>query len=690
MLARHVTPVCQDCPVRQLGPAIEKKWGVELCVVAQDGGHRGSLHTLASADERLRAYCEEQREYLNAKRMIWSHLSFIYSAMPTPPKSKLEGTSMRRSQALDLAEDDVVRDIGYVSTQDGTRIAYISYRPKSGRYPTILLYDPYTASATRFLEAKEFLDAGYAFVGANMTATGSSEGIVDHWYTRKEGVHGAEVVEWIASQPWSDGNVGMIGNSSAGSSQLWVAAENPPHLKAIVPTGIEDDYVNHEYIGGVPQPMLVEWAFRTQFLSALPGIQWRIKQGDTECNQILKSGRQSIKKPFYEEMLKHPFKDEWWDQVSPVRQDVAGKINVPTLIVAAFQDYGATAESIKIFIQQMVKVNYKKLVMVNGDHGSAGPGPSGYSIVDAERMKFLDRWVKGVKNGVENDPPVTVYWEVKVPERNSKKSVAGWVTHHETWPDPAVERRRLYLTGDAKLSPDHPRATPDDGARLYLYPIGVEQIFDNEQFAVEPRSAGVLNYRTAAATSDMTLLGNPEVTIYISIGRGDDADIALTLKDIDPNGNVLFLQSGLRRASFREIDEVQSYADEVVPTFRKDEKLKPGKIYEIRMSLIGPIAHVVRSGHCLELTIAAPSAIMGLPAGAISVNRVYHSEKYPSNILLPILRSAVIKAPPPELGQLLGQPWRKGTSFVAGGLLPTHELIETAAETGSLDHKRPT
>ncbi|WP_287322733.1 CocE/NonD family hydrolase [Mesorhizobium sp.] len=201
-------------------------------------------------------------------------------------------------------------------------------------------------------------------------------------------------------------------------------------------------------------------------------MEWRIKEGDAHCAQIHGSGRQIIKQPFFDELRKHPVKDEWWDLISPVRPDVAGKINVPTLIVAMFQDSGATAESIKIFTQQMAKVGNKKLVMINGDHGSAKLGPCGYSIVDEERMKFLNRWVKSAKNGIENEPPVTVYWEVQVPEGEAKKSVAGWVTHHLTWPDPAVERRPLDLTADAKMSPDHPRTVPDDGARLYLYPTG--------------------------------------------------------------------------------------------------------------------------------------------------------------------------------------------------------------------------
>lgn len=574
--------------------------------------------------------------------------------------------------AADLAEADVVRNIGYVRTKDGTRIAYISYSPKSGRYPTVFTYGPYNSSAARFEEAKPFLDAGYAYVGANMTAQGCSEGVIDHWFNRTEGVHGAEVVEWIAKQPWSDGNVGMVGNSSNGSSQLWVAAERPPHLRAIVPTGLEDDYVNWAYLGGMPQPGVADWAFRTQFKTASAGMEWRIKQGDTACVGIRGSERQIIKHPFYDKMLKHPFNDEWWDLITPVRAEVAGKINVPTMIVATFQDEwgGATRESIKIFKEQMANVKNKRLVLLNGDHTSYG-GARGYSIVDKERMKFLDRWLKGVKNG--DEAPVTVYWDVQQPGGDPKKSIAGWVSHHETWPEPAVERRPFYLTADARLSPDSPGVSPTDGARSYFYPTGFEGVGNNQQFAIQPYADGVLNYRTAPAASDMTLLGNPEITLYLSIDRGDDADLELTLKDVDPEGNVLLLQSGLQRASFREIDKARSNADEVVPTFRKSEKLEPRKIYEIRMSLLGPIAHVVRKGHSLELTIGAPSAtprpiIASLPAGSLSVNKVYHSAKYPSKVLLPVLPGAVAKAPAPECGTLRNQPCRKQTEFIPGGL----------------------
>ncbi|TIP53055.1 MAG: X-Pro dipeptidyl-peptidase, partial [Mesorhizobium sp.] len=169
-------------------------------------------------------------------------------------------------------------------------------------------------------------------------------------------------------------------------------------------------------------------------------------------------------------------------------------------------------------------------------------------------------WVKGVKNGVEDTSPVTVFWDVRVPDGDAKKAVAGWTTKHETWPEPTIERRPFYLTADSVLSPGEP-VGPAEGVRAYLYPTGTELVGSTQQFAVQPYSGGVLNYRTASAGSDIVLLGNPEVTLYLSIDHGDDADLGLTLKDVDAEGNVLFVQGGLLRASLRAVDEARTYAD---------------------------------------------------------------------------------------------------------------------------------
>ena len=60
-----------------------------------------------------------------------------------------------------------------------------------------------------------------------------------------------DFIEWVAAQPWCDGNVGMVGISYFGSMQVLAAAERPPRLKAIFVSGGHYDFYETTYHGGV-------------------------------------------------------------------------------------------------------------------------------------------------------------------------------------------------------------------------------------------------------------------------------------------------------------------------------------------------------------------------------------------------------------------------------------------------------
>ena len=379
------------------------------------------------------AACQIAKLCLCATIPLIAAPSLAYSA--SPPRT------------MSYTESDVVRNVDYVAMADGARQAYISYHPKSGRYPTIFIYGPYSESAMTFERAKPFLDAGYAVVGANWRATGCSEGVIEtNFPTRVQGKDGAEIVEWIAKQSWSDGNVGMVGNSYPGMSQILVAAQRPRHLRAIVPAGVSDAYDTAEYLGGMLQPSIKEYEYRWIYELQPPGMKWRISHGDTECTKI--HGGARVKKGYYEATLEHPLRDQWWTELESTRS--VDTINIPTMIVAAFQDeYGGEArESARIFSRLPSNLKSKRLFFVNGPHASG----STYPFIFSEQLKFLDRWVKGVRNGVENELPVKVFWEVGAPDGDPTKAVPGWTTTHQTWPDPAVQRRTFYLTVDGAMS----------------------------------------------------------------------------------------------------------------------------------------------------------------------------------------------------------------------------------------------
>jgi len=150
----------------------------------------------------------------------------------------------------------------YVKMRDGIKIAVDVYRPeKEGRYPAILGTTPYIkeiqqlppefthsieAGATNF-----FISNGYVHVIEQVRGTGYSQGRYN-WYDSTEAKDGYEVVEWIAKQPWCNGNVGMMGDSYFGRTQYLIAGEKPPHLKCIAPFDAgSDDYRDSRNEGGM-------------------------------------------------------------------------------------------------------------------------------------------------------------------------------------------------------------------------------------------------------------------------------------------------------------------------------------------------------------------------------------------------------------------------------------------------------
>ncbi|MFZ0530209.1 MAG: CocE/NonD family hydrolase, partial [Propionicimonas sp.] len=95
---------------------------------------------------------------------------------------------------------------------------------------------------------------GYVHVIGDLRGSGDSEGEHIGNYNAggvSLGQDAYDFIEWVAAQPWCDGNVGMIGISYFGSMQVLAAAERPPHLKAIFVSGGHYDFYETTYHGGI-------------------------------------------------------------------------------------------------------------------------------------------------------------------------------------------------------------------------------------------------------------------------------------------------------------------------------------------------------------------------------------------------------------------------------------------------------
>jgi predicted acyl esterase len=250
---------------------------------------------------------------------------------------------------------------------------------------------------------------------------------------------------------------------------------------------------------------------------------------------------------------------------------MAAQIEVPTLLIHGWQDEWIRPNgAARLF--DLISGEHKRIVFQNGSHGL-----SPLQINRDEEMRWLDRWLKDDVESAEAAQSVTVFWEVHSPDGDPANARPGWTTSYPSWPPPGIEWSTFYLTAEGGLSSDESRTDDSQGTRTYVYPLGNELVGNDEQFAVAPHPIGSLSYRTAPLDADLTILGSPELTFYAS-SDASDTDFLFTLKDINPDGNTLFLQRTVLRASLRAIDEEKSTGYEIIHAFTRNEPLVPGEI----------------------------------------------------------------------------------------------------------------
>lgn len=556
-------------------------------------------------------------------------------------------------------EEGIYREIGYVPMQDGVKLAYIAYRPsKEGRFPVVVNYDAYQSggysiSKQLFLDDRtwivDLIRHGYAVVGANVRGSGCSEGesftILDPQQTRD----GVALIEWIGSRPWSNGNVGMIGNSYPGHMQILVSAEQPRYLKALAAGGLTADLYKEAFRpGGMFNVSFAAfWGLKAQPWIERLGAKVRIEMGDSECQVRL--GKRPLNRTFYN-VAEHPLHDEFWKvRATENRVD---QVEIPTLIIQAWQDHETTMGGARLF--QRLK-GPKRMILQNGGH-EVYETP----ISRAEVRRWMDRWLKGEKNGVDEEPPVTVWFETHKVDGQMKP---GWIETFGDWPVPETEWLRLYLTSDGGLK-EEPLTATESGKRSYVFPMGTELIGDNIMFANPPSPMGSLLYRSAPMSDDTTILGSIQFTFFVSSEQWD-TDFMVAIHDLSPRGETLFVQRAFLRASHRAVDPERSSEHWVFHPHENVEKLDPGRIYKIQMSL-PEVGHMFRRGHSLELAVLAPSASPApdwgpMPLDLPGVNTIYHSAQHPSRLVIPIVPGLKPKAPALECGALgveLFQPCR--------------------------------
>ncbi|ADU50820.1 hydrolase CocE/NonD family protein [Thermaerobacter marianensis DSM 12885] len=537
-----------------------------------------------------------------------------------------------------------------VPMRDGITLSADIYRPDApGRFPVVLARTPYGKNTQRAWHYGNFFARhGYVFVWMDVRGRGDSEGEFVPY--RNDAKDGYDAIEWLARQPWSTGDVATWGGSYLGRIQWLTALEKPPHLKAmIVHVTPSDPYV--EWPTGTPGPMHVCWNRMTdgRVLQYVDKIDW-MKVYEHLPLVTMDEAAGFVSRHWREDCA-HPTLDEWWE---PLRyQHRFHEIDLPVLHVSGWYD----DEQIGTPLNFAGMVRHapserarrgQKLIMGPWGHrvnesrklGEVDFGPEAVIDLDGYEVRWLDYWLKGIDNGIGDEPPVRLFI----------MGANRWRDEHE-WPLARTRWTKFYLHsggransrfGDGVLSTEPPAT--DEPPDVYLYdparpvpfitdPLS-SQIGGPDDYAAIETRGDVLVYSTPPLDRDVEVTGPVKLVLYAS-SSAVDTDFMAKLVEVHPNGFCQRLCDGMVRARFRE-------------GMHKEVLMEPGKVYRFEIDLWNT-AQVFKRGHRIRLEIASsafPKYDRNLNTGeplatstrmVVAENRVWHTPAWPSHLILPVI-----------------------------------------------------
>ncbi len=577
-----------------------------------------------------------------------------------------------------VASAATVEKQGYIPMADGTQLEYTVDLPAAtGKFPVAMVYDGYCEGAgpltcNDVTAANALLANGYAVLGVSVRGTSCSTGTFDA-FSDQEWSDGAAAVEWAARQSWSDGHVGTFGDSFPGITQVGVAGQRPPHLDAIAPWQVTTDlYRDVSYPGGITNVGFgAFWAGVDQPNNSYrSGIEQAVNAGDTGCAQA--QATHAAGEPTHNialEGLQHPFVDSFWQAHEPGAN--AAKIDVPTFGCLSWQDDEVSSRGSSYLSE--LEPSSTWVVATNGYHGMCDLSTP--QVTD-ELVTFFNRFVKGESNGFEQTPHIQIWHDATTD--NAGNNVPSWITSFSSYSSIPIRPLALYFRSGGELSLTRPQGVTQP--EQYAYPgpdlgneDGVVAGQHNLLWKTEEPPGSSLAYTTPPLTRDTEFFGSGSANIWLS-STAPDTDLQITLTEVRPDGQEVYVGRGWLRASQRALDPQRSTA---LAPYQTDQQadaspLTPGVPTYMRAQL-WPFDYVFRKGSSIRLWIDAPTGMTGGWSldflNAPAVNSVYADAAHPSAIVLGQLKGGRAEAPLPACDTLLNEPCRQNSVSVPAGTM---------------------
>jgi len=542
-----------------------------------------------------------------------------------------------------------------VPMRDGVTLSADLYRPAgvSEALPAIVLRTPYGKTADVTVQgAKYFAAQGYHVVCADVRGRGDSDGVFVPY--RQEGEDGYDLIEWTAAQDWCDGKVGTMGASYLGMIQWLTALQQPPSLQAMIVSVTPSDPFR-EWPTGTMTPHHLCWLFMTSGRQRqnMDAVDWHKVYEHLPLYTMDEQTGRDI--PFWREEMQHTTLDAWWREIC--YQDKFDQLDLPVLHISGWYDdehigtplnfTGMSTQAKSAHArrnQKLIMGPWGHAVNTTSKLGEIEFGPQALIDLRGAQVRFFDRWLKGIANGVDQEPNAQIFvmgkneWRA---EQEFPLARTQWTPYYLHSGGQANSR-----FGDGRLSTARPTAEQGtaEAADHYTYdpsnpvPFLTEgtssQIGGPENYATVEERPDVLVYSSDVLTEELEVTGPIKMELYAT-SSAPDTDFAVKLLDVHPDGYVQRLTDGLVRARFRE-------------GMDRPQLIEPGQVYRYEVDC-WYTSHVFLPGHQVRIEIASSAfpkydrnLNTGAPLGmttemAVAEQTVHHDRVHASAVRLPVI-----------------------------------------------------
>lgn len=591
------------------------------------------------------------------------------------------GMAQQASAPIPASAPGYVRTSQYITMRDGMRLAIDVLRPatmKPGeQLPVVFEATPYQRA--RLVNGKlvtigdpensdplfrRLLANGYIVASVDMRGRGASFGTVfagggDNPLNRWDMY---DVVEWLATQPWSDGNIGMVGCSYVGNTVIFAMETAPPHLKAIAPCSTPLDLYRVLRNNGITQTsFLSSWDKRMQYIDTVapsPTVD-EDRDGSLRAAAVkehLASWSTGLA-AFSPARNERQFRDTVYSRpeyyYAPANQYVSlgafRTTQIPVLSFGGWYDL-FPMESTNWFVNIKPFGNQQRLVMGPWWHCEWYRSDLWDTIGDHQR--WFDRYLKGIRNGIDTEPPIA-YFVINAPKGSEWKRAT-------TWPLPNARLSDLYFGAPAgtgvslnngtliatapgrggvdQATADYSISTPDLTNRFHPnVPLKAREAANLNTSKLDAKS---LTWTSASYARNTEITGVPRMSLWAA-SSAPDQDFFVYLSVVHSDGSTTLVTDGGIRASDRKV-RIPPYENQGVPwhgTYRNDQQpLVPGQPVKLDFGL-HPTSFMVRAGERIRVTVNFHDPEWDTPvlspAPKVSILR---DKAHPSAISLPVVQ----------------------------------------------------